>query len=68
MPEEVRKALDIFTDEEIENMTAFLENDGTLYCIGFINSEGQVCQFAEKEKSNAITVLEEQYRKEIANK
>lgn len=63
-----REALDVFTDEEAESLMAFYNDDTSEFVgIGFVNEHGKWSQFANKEKADAIAVLEEEYRKELGN-
>jgi hypothetical protein len=58
---------EVFTDEEINSLCAFYnDDDGTFSCIGFKGSNGKVMQFAEPIKARAIELLERDFRRELA--
>ncbi len=62
----VCEALDIFTDEEVASLRALYENDTSEFIgIFFKNEHEEWSQFANKDKADAIAVLEEEYRKEL---
>jgi len=66
IPEEVYQALDVFTDYEIEMMTAvFSEETGEFEFIGLKLFSDKVVIPSEKEKFEAIKILEDQYKKEL---
>jgi hypothetical protein len=56
---------DVFTEEELNSLRAFYEDDGTFMCIGFIGPDGKTTQFAEPNKANAIDMLEKDYLLEL---
>jgi hypothetical protein len=61
-----RETLDLFTDEEVASLTAFYDGDTSEFLgIGFINEYGKWSKFANKEKTDAIAVLDEEYQKEL---
>lgn len=60
------EALDVFTDEEVATLTAFYDDDTSKFLgIGFINKYGKWSKFANKNKSDAIAVLDGELRKEL---
>ena len=58
--EEVRAALDVLTDEEIQALRAYWR-DNVFIGIGYDGPGGGMTQWAEPEKMAALTVLEAAY-------
>ena len=66
MSVKVCEALDVFTDEEVTSLRALYDDDTSNFLgIMFMNKHRKWSQFANKDKADAIAVLEEEYRKEL---
>ena len=66
LPDLVKKALDVFSDEEIEALEAFFDHETREFLfIGFIGPGGKMTEFAESEKAAALEILNVQYRLEL---
>lgn len=57
VPEEVKEALRVFTEEERESLNAFLI-DAEFAGVGFVSEEGLFTQYADTVRANATLVLE----------
>lgn len=65
LPRTVRKALSIFSDEELSRISAFVSQDtGILQGIGFMEN-GELTRPDDLNKAYALTVIEEYYRLEL---
>ncbi len=56
---------DVFTEEELNSLGAIYNYDGTFDCIAFIGPGGEITQFAEPDKAQAIKRMEAAYRDEL---
>lgn len=65
LPRSVRRALSVFSDEELSRISAFVSQDtGTLQGIGFMK-DGELIKPDDPNKAYALTVIEEHYRIEL---
>lgn len=64
-PELRQKMLAVFSREEIQNLVALRDDDGSLIGIGFWNQAWEFSQYADPKKAEVIALMEEQFRKEL---
>lgn len=65
LPLSVKAALKAFTDEEVEMLEAFFDDENKeLIGIGFVGPGGRLTKFGEPEKIKAIRVLEAHWQAE----
>ena len=60
-PQYIRDVLNVFTDEEIEKLGAFIYETGEFAGFGFVGPGGKFCRHADPAKNSAITMLERQW-------
>lgn len=67
LPTEVKAAIKVFTDEEVESLYIAwsYEEPNEFIGIGFRGPGDRFTKFAELEKAIAIAIMEDQVRKEI---
>ncbi len=65
LPVDVKEALRIFSDEELSQLSAFVnQRTGQLHGIGF-TQHGQLIKPAVKEKLDALDIIEKYYQLEL---
>lgn len=69
LPAEVKQAIALFSQEELEEIKLFLRDDDhrIVDCVGFVGPGGKVCKYADLAKYEALLVIEDQARKEFAS-
>jgi hypothetical protein len=68
-PPELAQAWQLFTEEEVRSLyMAFSDETGEFEGVGFSGVEGKFTRFANLEKYQALMVIEEQCRRELARK
>lgn len=60
LPPNVKEALAVFTEEELGELKAFINQEtGNFDCIGFVGPGGKVTKYANVEKYKALIILED---------
>ena len=64
---EEKRAIELFSPDELKELEAYFQDEtGQFDCIGFVGPGGKVTKPASIEKYNALLVLENRVRRELA--